>query len=64
MAPQVTGRLGITCIQESANEACPALTFACRTFKDVCLPVLDVLDGREGLEENIYRGIPILLESS
>ena len=64
MMPQIAGGFGITRIQESTNEACPATTLARRTFEDVGLPVLDVLNGWERLEEHIYWCVPVLSDSS
>ena len=55
MTPQIAGRPGITLVKEPTNEACLAATRGCRTFKDMGLAALDVLNGREGLEECVDR---------
>ena len=53
MTAQIAGGLCITFIQESANELCPTTTLAHRTFKDMGLPLFDVLNQWEGLKEHI-----------
>ena len=55
MMPHITSRPGIARIQELANKACLAATFACRTLEDISLLVMDVHNRWEGLEENVYR---------
>jgi len=63
MAPQITGGLGISRIQKPMYRVCPAMTLGRRTLKDVGLPILDVLNGWKGFEEDIYWCIPVLSKS-
>ena len=55
MTPQIAGGPGITLIKEPTNKAGLAATYGCRTFEDMGLAALDVLNGWEGLEECIDR---------
>jgi hypothetical protein len=64
MTPQIAGGPGIARVQESTNKVFPGTTFGCCTLKDVHLTVIDVLNLWERLKENVYRCVPVPLESS
>jgi len=44
------------------NNPCPSKTWLGYTDEGMCLPILDVLNDWERLEEHVYRCIPLLLE--
>jgi len=60
MTAQVTGRLGITLVKESTDQPRLATAMARTAFEDMGLPVIDVFNGRDRLEEDINRCVPFL----
>jgi hypothetical protein len=62
MMLHIACKLGISCIKVSTNEACPAKALACCTLEDVGLPIFDILNSRDSLEKDVYRGVPVLLK--
>jgi hypothetical protein len=55
MALHIAHRLGIRYIKVLMNKACPAKTLVCSTLKDMGLPVLNILNGWDGLEKYVDR---------
>jgi hypothetical protein len=64
MMPQISGRPGITCIQKSGKKAHAATTLGCRTFEDMGLLVVDILNQWKRPEKDINRCVPVLLKAS
>ena len=58
MMAQVTGRLGITLVEESTHKSSLATAVARTTFENVGLTIIDIFDGRGWFKENINRCVP------
>jgi hypothetical protein len=64
MAPQITGGFHVSLIKKTTDKSGSGVALNCGAVENMTFAVVDVLDRWERLEENVYRCVPLLLESS
>jgi hypothetical protein len=64
MAPQITSGFRVGLIKKTTDKLGLGVALNCGAVENMTFAVVNVLDRWERLEENVYRCVPLLLESS